>query len=73
MTVYSLTVVSREDRLEERFTDFKTIDNLTLPGRWTIRFVRGALSASAIVEQFEVSEEKISHNISVDPKNFEVK
>jgi hypothetical protein len=52
MTVYSLTTtpaMSRNRaentrqlelhyRLEERFADFKTVDNLSLPSKWTIQF-----------------------------------
>jgi hypothetical protein len=86
MTVYLMTVSAHlgrnsaqsgqeqetHYRLEERFADFKSIDDVTLPGRWTIQFTVGGPSSGAI-DQFEVSEEKISHNISLDPKNFEVK
>jgi hypothetical protein len=112
MTVYSLTIspqIGRSDqetarqqethyRLEERFADFKNIDNLTLPGRWTIQFTsdvperqtsfrsrervmtegqsQGSASlgaAIASVSQFEVTVTNISHNVQLDPKNFEVK
>ena len=59
-------------RLEEHFADFKNIDNLTLPGRWTIRFTYGWPDLPNI-DQFDVTEEKTSHNISLDPKDFEVK
>jgi len=81
-------------RLEERFADFKSVDNLMLPGRWTIQFsgdtsgssggfngdpstlVTNATTQRASttsISQFEATEAKISHNISLDPKNFEVK
>jgi len=59
-------------RLEEHFADFKNVDNLTLPGRWTIRFTYGWPDLPSI-DQFDVTEEKMSHNISLDPKDFEVK
>ncbi len=86
MTVYLLTVTGaqgftpnqsgaqqdRAYRLEERFGDFKTIDNLTLPTRWDIRFTYGPASGG-IIDQYDVTATKIAHNISVDPKNFEVK
>jgi hypothetical protein len=70
MTVYFMD--SRPQpvyRLEERFADFKSVDNLTLPGRWTVEFASGEWS----VERYEVTEEKISHNVPLDPKNFETK
>jgi hypothetical protein len=83
MTVYLMTVSAHlgrnsaqsgqeqetHYRLEERFADFKSVDNLTLPARWTIQFTAGGPSSGSI-DQFDVTEEKISHNISVDPKNF---
>ena len=118
MTVYSLTIsprlgmgevqTAREQptryRLEERFADFKSVDNLILPGRWTIQFtsdataagrdydagsfgkgaVGGGAAATPIstagvgagnspVEEFDVTVADVSHNVSLDPKNFEVK
>jgi hypothetical protein len=116
MTVYSLTIsphmgtsdiaTAREQetryRLEERFADFKSIDGLNLPQRWTIEFTHengaGAMtnsqtltaiqpsaggiipvetagigSGQSPVSQFEVTVTNISHNVQLDPKNFEVK
>ncbi len=98
MTVYLLTIgagIARNDmqtarqqdthyRLEERFADFKSVDGLTLPQRWTIQFTsdvpevsisgRTAFGAAIdTVSQFDVSETSISHNVTLDPKNFEVK
>jgi hypothetical protein len=105
MTVYSLTTAppmshNRTEngrqldlhyRLEERFADFKSIDNLSLPGRWTIQFssdrpggitgysgnrnapVSNERASLTEVYQFDVAETNISHNISIDPKSFEVK
>jgi hypothetical protein len=65
-------------RLEERFADFKTVEGLTLPARWTIQYsgdpsdrLVGARTAS--ISQFEVSDPKISQNVSLDPRNFEIK
>jgi hypothetical protein len=58
--------------LEEHFSDFKNVDNLTLPGRWTIRFSYGDPSLASL-NQYDVTEEKILHNVSLDPKNFELK
>jgi len=86
MTVYLLTVsaqlgygasASRNEQeqhyqLEERFADFKTVDNLTVPTRWTIRFTYGS-PAAGIIDQYDVVETKIAHSISVDPRNFEIK
>jgi hypothetical protein len=125
MTVYALTIgaqmgisetatARQQDthyRLEERFSDFKPVDNLTLPGRWSIQFTSevaqdqsqrlpssgnaigpssggagmGAIGAAdslhpnalgrafVSISQFEAVETKITNNVQLDPKNFEVK
>jgi hypothetical protein len=118
MTVYSLAItpqMGRSDidtarqqesryRLEERFSDFKSVDNLTLPQRWTIQFTAevattgaaggGALPSAVAGEvgaastaistngigsginpviQYEVTVTNISHNVTLDPRNFEIK
>jgi len=93
MTVYSYHVIARGGggptasagqeeryfRLEERFADFRNIDNLTLPGRWTIQFTSGGGArnigpgSTSSITQFEATEAKISHNIPLDPRNFDIK
>ena len=86
MTVYLMTITAHSGRtvndsinekemhyrLEERFGDFKSVDNLTLPARWIIRFTYGQVAAG-IVEQYDITEKKISHNMTLDPKNFDLK
>ncbi len=86
MTVYLLTISAHSGhtvseskneqemhyRLEERFGDFKSVDNLTLPAHWIIQFTYGEVS-NAIIDQYDVTEKKISHNLTLDPKNFELK
>jgi hypothetical protein len=116
MTVYSMTIsphmgtsdiaTAREQetryRLEEHFADFKSVDGLNLPQRWTIEFTHengeGAMansqtltaiqpaaggiiptetagigSGQSPVSQCEATVTNISHNVQLDPKNFEVK
>jgi hypothetical protein len=115
LTVYSLLVDARMSasevansqqqqsryRLEERFADFKNIDNLILPQKWTIQFsvqlpqggsrdrsdinvfdvgpANSTISAgvpresNTPVTRFEVVETDISHNVTIDSKNFEIK
>jgi len=65
-------------RLEERFADFKRVDNLSLPSRWTIQFSSDAAGRYAAhsdnkTYQFDVIETSLSHNIQVNPGNFDVK
>ena len=120
MTVYLLTIspqMARSEiqtarqqetryRLEERFADFKSVDNLSLPERWTIQFTsevsttgsagggglqtltagggevgaagttintNGIGSGISPVSEFDVTVTKVSNNVQLDPKNFEVK
>ena len=108
MTVYSYSIIpglgggptaqagkqERHFRLEERFADFKTIDNVTLPAKWTIQYssdsagsvggtgvsantlvgtVGGRQASTTSISQFEATTAKISHNIPLDPRNFEIK
>lgn len=59
-------------RLEERFSDFASFDDLTLPTRWIIQFTFGGVS-EGIINQYDVAAKKITHNTSLDAKNFEIK
>ncbi len=86
MTVYLLTISAHSARtvnegrteqemhyrLEERFGDFKSVDNLTLPSHWTIRFTYGEVS-NGIIDQYDITEKKISQNMTLDPRNFKLK
>jgi hypothetical protein len=86
MTIYSMTVVAgigmsasqsvnqHEARyeLQEQFGDFKTVDNVTVPTHWKIQFTHGN-AAEGNIDQYDITETNIRHNISVDPKNFEMK
>ena len=87
MTVYSMIVGAHSGpsvntpgtterelhyRLEERFGDFKSADGVTIPTRWIVQFTYGSVSRG-IIERYDITETKISQNISVDPKNFEIK
>jgi hypothetical protein len=69
MTVYAIEAnPAAPFRLEERFSDFKKVDDLTLPTRWFIVF-----DTRSSQYRYDIIEERISHNSSLDPKNFEVK
>jgi hypothetical protein len=59
-------------RLEERFGDFKSVDNLTLPARWIIRFTYGVVYKGDI-HQYDITETKISSNVTLDPKTFDLR
>lgn len=68
--------------LEERFADFQSSDGLSIPHRWTINFTADVPQdpnhpvlnrAQTTISEFVVTLNSIRHNISIDPKNFEVK
>lgn len=65
--------------LEERFSDFKESDGLMLPRSWNVKFNYDVPVGTSIVAshasqtEYESTAIDISHNVSLDPKNFEVK
>ena len=58
---------------EERFTDFKTVDGLTLPSHYNLRFTQELQSGSTIIDNWDLNADDITHNMSLDPRNFDVK
>jgi hypothetical protein len=60
-------------RLEERFSDFKTIDGLTLPTHWNIQFTRELPDGSTTISEWDLNEGQITNNMGLDPHNFEMK
>jgi len=59
--------------LEERFSNFQTIDGLTLPSRYDIRFTEELQSGRTTAYEWEILESSIINNVSLDPRNFEIK
>jgi len=59
--------------LEERFSDFKTADGITLPTHWNIQFTRELPNGSTSVTEFDLKEDQIRNNVGLDPRNFDVK
>ena len=60
-------------RVEERFSEFKTADGLTLPNHYTIHFTQELQGGKTTVLDWDTSATRIIENISVDAKNFQVK
>ncbi|HTR26294.1 MAG TPA: hypothetical protein VMI10_20140 [Terriglobales bacterium] len=60
-------------RLEERFSDFATVDGLTLPMHYTIQFTNEQQNGHSVLSQWDNKLSAIKHNVSPDPRNFEVK
>lgn len=68
--------------LEERFADFNQSNGVWLPGRWTIQFTADVPQdpnhpvlnrAQTTISEFAVTVNSISHNVTLDPRNFEIK
>jgi len=86
-TVYSISVANNvgatitetskllpeRTTLEERFSDFKTVDRLTLPTHWNLQFTRELPNGSTSVSEWDLKEDQITNNMGLDPRNFEVK
>jgi hypothetical protein len=60
-------------RLEERFSDFKTVDGLSLPTHWNIEFTRELPDGSTTVTEWDLKEDQITNNMGLDPRNFEMR
>lgn len=86
-TVYSLNVSSQmvssirasaqqvdaRYTLQEKFSDFKTADGVTLPTHYNIQFSREPQSGRTVVSQWDMAGLDVSSNMPVDARNFEVK
>jgi hypothetical protein len=59
--------------LEERFSDFKEVDGLTLPTHWNLHFTRELPDGSTSISEWDLRGTDISNNMGLDPRNFEVK
>jgi hypothetical protein len=64
---------TRRFRIEERFSDFKTSDGLTLPHGYDLRFTFEAESGFVKSIEWEMKDLNILNNQSVDPRSFQVK
>lgn len=96
MTIYSLEVAQgvagavtdtrqyqNRYTLEERFSDFKTVDGLTLPTNYQLRYTEDVVNDAAgrasgqlggtRVYDWQMTADQIQHNLNLDPKNFRVK
>lgn len=58
----------RRFSVEETFSDFRTFDGVTLPTRWLIG--SNVSTDRASVREWDVSFSTITHNATIDPKNF---
>ena len=59
--------------LEERFSDFNTTDGITLPTHYNIHFTQEAQDGKTTVYEWDVTASEVSENMTLDPRNFQVK
>lgn len=59
--------------LEERFSDFKTAEGLTLPAKYVIQFTEELQNGTTKLYEWDVNADEISSNRPLDPKNFQIK
>ncbi|MBZ5615023.1 MAG: hypothetical protein LAO23_13515 [Acidobacteriia bacterium] len=59
-------------RIEEQFGNFMTIDGLTLPTHYDLRFQRQLPSRSIQTIEWDVTTTRVLSNVSVDSRNFQI-
>jgi hypothetical protein len=60
-------------RIEERFSDFKAADGLTLPGKYSIHFSTELQNGKTTISEWQVTADEVAHPPEVDPRNFVTK
>jgi len=60
-------------RLQEKFSDFKTVDGVTLPTQDDIQFSQELQNGKTTLYGWDIKGLDVSNNAGVDPRNFEVK
>ncbi|MBZ5721981.1 MAG: hypothetical protein LAO03_16540 [Acidobacteriia bacterium] len=60
-------------RVEERFSDFKTVDGITLPNHYVIHFTQELQSGRSTILDWDTTATRILENVTLDPRNFQVK
>lgn len=60
-------------RLEERFSDYKTVDGLTLPSHYLIHFSQELQNGKTTVADWDITTSTVENPPGVDPRNFVVK
>jgi hypothetical protein len=60
-------------RIEERFSDFKTADGLTLPTQYVIHYTQEPQGGKTTILDWDVTTSRILQNVTLDPKNFEIR
>jgi hypothetical protein len=59
-------------QIEERFSDFKSADGLTLPSHYDLRFSEELTSGFTKAVQWDVTTTRVLSNVTLDPRNFQI-
>jgi hypothetical protein len=59
--------------VEERFGDFKATDGITLPSHYNLHFTQELQDGRTVVYEWDMTANEVSNNISLDPRNFQIK
>ncbi len=88
LTVYTITIqpqlrfdgdttnarqLPERHRIEERFSDFKQFDGLTLPTQYELRYTQELQTGGTTLFVWDIAVSQITNNVGVDPRNFELK
>lgn len=60
-------------RLTEKFSDFKTVDGVTVPTHYNIQFSAELQNGKTTLSDWDMKGLDVANNIPVDARNFEVK
>lgn len=58
-------------RIEERFGDFRTVDGLTLPSHYDLRFTEELQNGFTKSLEWDITTTRVLNNVSLDPRNFQ--
>lgn len=58
--------------IEERFSDFRTVDSLTLPYAWKLTYSREGMGTT-LLSEYNIVLAQIAHNQTLDAKAFGIK
>jgi hypothetical protein len=60
-------------RMEERFSDFRTENGMTLPMHYDLQWSQETQNGSTRLFDWDLVANQVVHNVALDPANFEIK
>jgi hypothetical protein len=60
-------------RLQEKFSDFKTVDGVTLPTHYDLQFTQELQNGKTTLSDWDLKDLDVASNVPVDARNFDVK